>query len=74
VRGGLIVRANVADDKDLALVPRDVLYRHEPRAFSRLPGAEGATQEQLTEHLYYQPCARCRRPWGDPRCRCGSGH
>ncbi len=71
--GGLVVRANVADKKDSALVPGDVLYKHDPRAFARLPGPGRATDEQLTEHLYYQPCAVCKRQWGDPACRCASG-
>lgn len=70
--GGLAVRANVADRKDAKLVPGDVLYQNNPRAFSRLPGPDQATDEQLTEHLYYKPCAVCKRQWGDPACRCAS--
>lgn len=70
--GGLTIRANVADRKDQALIPGDVLYRHNSRAFQRLPGPGQATQEQLREHLYYRPCSVCKRPWGHPRCRCGS--
>jgi hypothetical protein len=70
--GGLVVRANVADRKDASLVPGDVLYEHNPRAFSRMPGPDRATEEQLTEHLYYKPCAVCKRQWGDPACRCAS--
>jgi hypothetical protein len=70
--GGLVVRANVADRKDASLVPGDVLYEHNPRAFSRMPRPDRATEEQLTEHLYYKPCAVCRRQWGDPACRCAS--
>lgn len=68
--GGLVIRANVADQKNAALIPGDVLYRHKPGAFARL--SDQATQEQLTEHLYYQPCAVCKRQWGDPACRCAS--
>ena len=70
--GGLTVRANVADRKDQSLVPGDVLYKHHPHAFARLPGPGRATGEQLREHLYYQPCAVCKRAWGDPACRCAS--
>jgi molecular chaperone DnaK len=70
--GGLTIRANVADRKDQALIPGDVLYRYNSRAFQRLPGPDQATEEQLREHLYYQPCSLCKRPWGDPRCRCAS--
>ena len=58
------MRANVADRKDAKLVPGDVLYKHNPRAFSRLPGPDQATDEQLTEHLYYKPCAVCKRAVG----------
>ena len=70
--GGLVVRANVADRKDASLVPGEVLYEHNPRAFARMPGPDRATEEQLTEHLYYKPCAVCKRQWGDPACRCAS--
>ena len=69
---GLIARANVADQQDTRLVPGDVLYQHRPHAFSRLPGPDQATDEQLIEHLYYKPCAVCKRKWGDPACRCAS--
>lgn len=71
--GGLMVRTNVADREDPDLIPGDVLYAHNPNAFSRRPGVGRATDEQLIEHLYYEPCALCRRPWGDPGCRCASG-
>lgn len=70
--GGLTIRANVADREDQALIPGDVLYRHNSRAFQRLPGPGQATKEQLREHLYYEPCSVCKRPWGDPSCRCAS--
>jgi hypothetical protein len=70
--GGLVARANVADQKNQGLVPGDVLYRHNARAFNRMPGQERATEDQLTEHLYYKPCAVCKRKWGDPNCRCSS--
>lgn len=70
--GGLVARANVADQEDTSLVPGDVLYRHKPSAFARLPGSDQATSEQLTEHLYYQPCSVCKRQWGDRACRCAS--
>lgn len=69
---GVGIRANSAAERDQSLVPGDVLYKHNPRAFARLRGTEQATQEQLLEHLYYQPCAVCKRPWGHPTCGCGS--
>jgi molecular chaperone DnaK len=70
--GGLVARENVANRADQALVPGDVLYTHNPRAFQRLPGPNQATEDQLKEHLYYQPCGSCKRPWGDPDCSCAS--
>lgn len=70
--GGLVARANVANRKDTNLVPGEVLYQHNPRAFGRIPGPDQATEEQLTEHLYYMPCSVCKRKWGDPACRCAS--
>ncbi|MCW3767781.1 MULTISPECIES: Hsp70 family protein [Paenarthrobacter] len=69
---GLVIRANVADEKDSRLIPGDVLYKHKPQAFSRIPGPGQATEEQIQEHLYYMPCAVCKRQWGDPACRCAS--
>ncbi|MEH0820479.1 MULTISPECIES: Hsp70 family protein [unclassified Micromonospora] len=69
---GVGIRANSAAEKDQSLVPGDVLYKHNPRAFARMRGTDQATQEQLREHLYYQPCAVCKRPWGHEACRCGS--
>ncbi len=71
--GGLVVRANVGDAKDQKLVPGEVLYKHARGAFNRFPGAtNSATDQQLVEHLYFQPCAVCGRMWGDPGCRCAS--
>lgn len=70
-QAGLVVRANVARDKDRAAVPGDVLYRHNSGAFARHV-TNGATEAQLLEHLYYQPCAVCKRQWGHPECRCGT--
>ncbi len=70
---GLSIRANVADEKDPKLIPGDVLYRHNPNAFTPKPGPNRATEQQLIEHLYYKPCALCGRLWGDASCRCASG-
>ena len=71
---GLILNANVVARRDQAAVPGDVLYRHRRGAFARLAFPENrATERQLLEHLYYQPCAVCRRPWGDPECLCAHG-
>ncbi|MCQ1947235.1 MULTISPECIES: Hsp70 family protein [unclassified Arthrobacter] len=69
---GLIARANVANKPDSQLIPGDVLHKHNPLAFARIPGPDEATSEQRTEYLYYKPCAVCRRKWGDPACRCAT--
>lgn len=68
---GLVVRANVAGAKDQATIPGDVLYVHKSAAFARHT-SDGATEAQLLEHLYYQPCSGCKRQWGHPDCRCGT--
>jgi hypothetical protein len=66
---GVGVRANTATTKDQSLVSGDVLYKHNPQAFARMSGYQ-ATPEQRLEHLYYQPCAVCKRPWD--HCGCAS--
>ncbi|WGJ85506.1 MULTISPECIES: Hsp70 family protein [Gordonia] len=71
-KGGLVVRANVAAEKDDDLIPGDVLYKSKPHAFARMPGRYQATEDQRLEHLYYKPCAVCKRQWGDPACRCAT--
>lgn len=70
-QAGLVVRANVAKGKDRTAVPGDVLYLHNSSAFARHV-SDGATEAQLLEHLYYQPCAVCKRQWGHPECQCGT--
>ena len=68
--GSVVTRANVADAKDDALIPGDLLYTYQRNYFRR----DGrATDEQQLEHLYYQPCFVCKRSWSDPECRCMSG-
>lgn len=69
-RGGLVTRTNVADREDESLVPGDVLHAFRPAAFSPPPMPNRATEEQFREHLFYEPCAVCKRAWGDPECTC----
>ena len=71
---GLVLRANVTQGKDMSSVPGEVLYRHYASAFARHleNKPDGATREQVQERLYYRPCSRCGRVWGDPECRCGT--
>jgi molecular chaperone DnaK len=71
--GGLTIRSNIAETSDQTLVPGDVLYKHNSRAFDRNSIMQKATEDQIWEHLYYQPCAVCRRSAHDPGCRCASG-
>jgi molecular chaperone DnaK len=63
IRGGLSVRANVADREDLRLVPGEYLHDLDPSYFDsrRFP-----PQEQVLEKLYYQPCVGCGRASNDP--------
>lgn len=70
----VVLRANlVDDDRQQAAIPGDVLYMHNRNAFAPppMPGPL-ATEQQKVEHLYYQPCSVCRRPWGHPDCRCAA--
>lgn len=70
-RGGLAVRANIAVEERQDLIPGDVLYTHNRNAF-RSGVLRTATEDQIAEHLYYQPCSVCRRDSNDPACRCSS--
>ena len=68
-RGDLIVRANIADEKDRFLVPGELLYIHNKSYFDR---RNKPPEIQDHERLYYAPCALCGRASNDPACRCGS--
>ena len=70
--GGLSIRANLADDVREDLVPGEVLYMHNPGAFQTHHVLRTATQEQLDERFYYEPCSVCKRDINDPACRCAS--
>lgn len=69
--GGLAIRANVAAEGRQELIPGEVLYVHNAAAF-RSGVLRTATQEQVDEHLYYQPCSVCKRASNDPACKCAS--
>lgn len=70
--GGLTTRANISKDVDLALIPGEVFYKHHRELFSRdIKDSGKATEEQIREHLYYQPCAICGRRSSDRNCKCG---
>jgi molecular chaperone DnaK len=69
----LSVRSNISDSENYALVPGEVLHRHNRLLFDRRnKDSNRATEEQIYEYLYYQPCAVCGRSSSDSRCRCGS--
>ena len=71
--GDLLLRANISVDENQALVPGEVLYRQNRWAFARDNyRADRATEEQVREYLYYQPCAVCGRASSDIDCRCDS--
>ncbi len=67
--GNLVMRSNLTDREDFALVPGEVLYRTNPGYFDR---RNNPPQIQDEERLYYEPCAFCKRPSNDPLCRCAT--
>jgi len=68
--GNISIRANVSNIKNQDLVPGEVLHRFDRRAFDKRN--QSATEEQVREHLYYEPCAVCGRRSSDSACKCGS--
>ncbi|CAN1557047.1 DnaK Molecular chaperone [Mycobacteriaceae bacterium] len=70
--GALTIRSNISDTADQSLIPGDVLYKFRPQAFEKSQIQGKATEEQVWEHLYYKPCAACRRLINDPDCRCAT--
>ncbi|CAN5521711.1 N/A [soil metagenome] len=71
--GSLSIRANLAERVDDDLVPGEVLYKHKRSSFKRQQGLRtSATEEQIREHLYYEPCAVCDRLSSDPACQCST--
>ena len=67
--GTLILRSNIAAHENKALVPGEVLYKHDSAYFDR---RMNPPRIQDDERLYYSPCAICKRPSNDPLCRCAS--
>jgi hypothetical protein len=69
----LSIRSNISNSENYALVPGEVLHRHDGFLFDRRnKDRNRATEEQIYEYLYYQPCAVCGRTSSDSRCRCAS--
>ncbi|MDO2378099.1 Hsp70 family protein [Rhodococcus ruber] len=68
-RGDLVVRPNITMEKDDALVPGELLHSYNRSYFERY---KNPPQVQVDEHLYYQPCAVCKRDSSDPACKCAS--
>lgn len=67
--GDLAMRSNLAAREDDALVPGEVLYRHNPFYFRV---EQNPPKIQVEERLYYQPCVMCGRASNDPQCHCAS--
>lgn len=72
--GAVVLRSNVTTQREgWGIVPGDVVGLYQSAWFDR---RGGATEAQVEERLYYQPCATCRRSsfdcaWegcDDPRC------
>jgi molecular chaperone DnaK len=58
--GGVISRSNVtANPEGWTDVPGDVIGHYQPNWFETRGGR--ASDRQILERLYYQPCAKCRR-------------
>lgn len=68
-QGDLMVRANIADREDKALVPGELLYTYDSFYFDR---RSDPPEYQALEVLYYQPCSICKRASNDPFCNCAS--
>ena len=66
-RGALTIRANVSSTDDKYFVPGELLYRYEPDYFAR---SQRPPDEQVSERLFYEPCAGCGRASNDPLCFC----
>lgn len=67
--GSVVVRSNIAVEKNNYFVPGDLLYTYNSTYFSR---ALDPPKDQDAERLYYILCAICKRPADNPDCRCGS--
>ena len=74
--GNIISRSNISlvqitatgsfpPGQEWSLVPGELYYALNPAAFGQ---AGDATKIQISEKLYYQPCARCKRP--SNLCKC----
>ena len=66
------IRPNVNDRVDYSKVPGEVLHESKPRSFERHRGQTEATEDQVHEYLFYQPCGVCRAPSSDPECSCAT--
>ena len=67
--GALSIRANVANRKDLSLVPGEFLYTYDRHYFDV---RRNPPKQQVEERLYYEPCLRCGLASNDPACRCSA--
>jgi molecular chaperone DnaK len=68
-KGALAIRVNVADRKEWALVPGELVVEYHPTYFDP---RHDPPDIQRIEKLYYTPCSNCGRASNDPKCRCAS--
>jgi len=68
--GMVVMRSNIADTMNEKMIPGELFYKYDPRAFDPEYGRRSELQDK--EHLYYQPCAICGRSSNDPLCHCAS--
>lgn len=67
--GDLVMRSNVTQDANNALIPGELLYSYDPGYFDVRRNPPG---NQVLERLYYRPCSACGRASNDPLCKCAS--
>lgn len=70
VTGSISLRSNITDTQSNALVPGELLYKHNPYYFDR---RNIKPEIQEYEKLYYQPCSNCGRESNHPLCHCAGG-
>lgn len=67
--GSVIVRSNITDQKNAAMVPGELLASYDHAYFDV---RNSPPPLQVEELLYYTPCSECGRRYNDPLCHCAS--
>jgi molecular chaperone DnaK len=68
-RGDLVMRSNIAAQKNEYLVPGEVLYQFNTFYFRT---ENNPPKIQVDERMYYTACVYCQKPSNDPLCKCAS--